>query len=360
MGLQETLEKVGKTPGLEIYRILDNFGLEPIPESDHGRFYVLNSYIVVNTFQKEETKKLAWNIHFWIGKKLEHDEYGAGASLIAKLSELNNGIPAEYREMQESESELFLSYFEDENNKYGSKLRYIEDFAKCKAYMDDSHKEKNKLLKIKGRKNKLFCKRVPFTWVSIFSDDAYIFVIGNKIFRWKGKEANKDEWLKTLELATSILRHDFRGQGDLINLEEADPNFAWPEEILAELGKAPESFSTSGNSDKDLTAEGHLEPILWKVSNESGKLETTEITRGLAIDKAHLDTNDCFILDCYNKADGGYIYVWKGTKSNLEEKKKSMKTAIEFIEKENYGTKTAISVMVEGYETAFFRQYFKW
>ena len=202
---------------------------------------------------------------------------------------------------------------------------------------------------------------MPFCWASITSDDVYIFEIGSKIFRWKGQDANQFEWLKSDELANSILRDEQSGRGEIQILEQGVDR--WPQEITDKnvLPNPPKTFPKSTNTDDNIWAEGHLEPILWRISNASGNLEKTKIIQGLKIDKdKYLDTNDCFILDCYNKADGGQIYVWKGKKSNMAEKKCSMKTAIEFLETENYGKRTGIAVMAEGFETAFFKNHFQW
>ena len=159
MGLQQILDNAGKTPGLEIWRVVENFDLQLVPTEDHGKFYCQNSYLVVSTFEKEGSE-LAWNTHFWIGKQLEHDEYGAGASMVAKLDEINDDIPSQYREMQENESELFLSYFEDPSNRYGTKLRYIENSADTANDASDGSQTSDRLLKIKHRKTRVRFSRL--------------------------------------------------------------------------------------------------------------------------------------------------------------------------------------------------------
>jgi len=65
---------------------------------------------------------------------------------------------------------------------------------------------------------------------------------------------------------------------------------------------------------------------LYRVSNETGTLQMTEITER-PLKRDHLDTGDTYILELSNK-----IYVWIGKKSNLEEKKNGMKFAKDFIE----------------------------
>ena len=74
------------------------------------------------------------------------------------------------------------------------------------------------------------------------------------------------------------------------------------------------------------SAGGEQSYSFFKISNESGKLELTEVTER-PLKKDHLDTNDTFLLELPDT-----IYVWIGRKSNLEEKKNGMLTAKNFIE----------------------------
>jgi hypothetical protein len=56
----------------------------------------------------------------------------------------------------------------------------------------------------------------------------------------------------------------------------------------------------------------------FKISNETGKLTTQEITKR-PLTKDMLDTNDVFILE-FNK----HIYIWIGKEANVEEKKNAL------------------------------------
>lgn len=66
-----------------------------------------------------------------------------------------------------------------------------------------------------------------------------------------------------------------------------------------------------------------------------------------------LNTNDCFILDT-----GSGIYVWIGKKATEQEKKQGMSKAQTFLETKKYPSWTKISRIVEGAESAPFKQYF--
>ena len=107
MGLQKVLENAGKKIGLEIWRV-NNFDLEDVPISQYGKFFKGDSYIILNTYQQDNSSQIEWDLHFWIGEQSSQDEYGAAACMVVQLDEANDGVPVQFRETQENESERFL------------------------------------------------------------------------------------------------------------------------------------------------------------------------------------------------------------------------------------------------------------
>src|SRR6185436_19951355 len=59
----------------------------------------------------KETDKLAWDVHFWLGKDSSQDEIGVAAYKAIELDDLLDDGPIQHREIEGSESELFKSYF---------------------------------------------------------------------------------------------------------------------------------------------------------------------------------------------------------------------------------------------------------
>uniref|UniRef100_K1PYK2 Severin n=1 Tax=Magallana gigas TaxID=29159 RepID=K1PYK2_MAGGI len=57
----------GLKPGIQIWRIV-NFKATSWPEEDYGTFFDGDSYIVLNTYKKEDSDALLYDVHFWIGK----------------------------------------------------------------------------------------------------------------------------------------------------------------------------------------------------------------------------------------------------------------------------------------------------
>ena len=132
----------GVKVGLQIWRI-EQFKVKPWDKSKYGKFHSGDSYIILNTYVKDpqvNPDKLAWDVHFWIGNESTQDEYGTAGGCTSALVPLRGrlpppapncralwhtraayktvelddklgGAPVQHREVQESESALFLSYF---------------------------------------------------------------------------------------------------------------------------------------------------------------------------------------------------------------------------------------------------------
>ena len=58
-----------------------------------------------------DSDKLAWDLHFWIGKHSTQDEYGTAAYKTVELDTFLDDGPVQHREVQGHESQRFKSYF---------------------------------------------------------------------------------------------------------------------------------------------------------------------------------------------------------------------------------------------------------
>ena len=63
--------------------------------------------------KKEKSGRLEYDLHFWIGKESSQDEYGAVAVKAVELDQMLGDVPVQHREIQDHESKLFKSYFDE-------------------------------------------------------------------------------------------------------------------------------------------------------------------------------------------------------------------------------------------------------
>ena len=157
----------------------------------------------------------------------------------------------------------------------------------------------------------------------------------------------KFQWNKAGDLARQIRDNEQSGRGEVIVIDQGE---TFPEEIISALGDDfPAEFPESQKS--DLQSQDPTK-TLFKISNESGELEVTEIGSGEKLDRSLLDSSDCFLLNCEND-----VFVWKGSGANVEERRKALDSAIKW-SKDNDVDKR-ITVVPEQGETELFKDAFQ-
>lgn len=133
MSLIKQIETAGKTPGLQVWRVV-KLELENVPPQFHGEFYEGDSYIVLYTSSPN------YNLHTWMGRKFRffftklyftteyischekqyllytghessQDEKGAAAIIMTQIDDSLGGAPVQFTEYPNQESDIFLSYF---------------------------------------------------------------------------------------------------------------------------------------------------------------------------------------------------------------------------------------------------------
>ena len=181
---------------------------------------------------------------------------------------------------------------------------------------------------------------------SINLGDVYILDMDTKLYFWEGPECNVTERMKALEVVTNMRKAERHAQATILfpkDDEEADAEF-W--KILGGKPAVINAATSDENLDKEMNYE------FYKVSNAEGKLQCTTITER-PLTRAHLDTNDVFILELHN-----HVYIWIGKEANVEEKKQSLYIGKSFLEAKKKPANTRVSRVVENTEDAHFKSFF--
>ncbi|KAH8358611.1 hypothetical protein KR093_001252, partial [Drosophila rubida] len=336
----------GRTAGLEIWRI-ENFEPVPYPKNNFGKFFTGDSFIILNTVENQKDKKLSWDVHFWLGSETSTDEAGAAAILTVQLDDLLNGLPVQHREVQDHESQLFLGYFKNgvryEQGGVGTGFKHVETNAQGEK----------RLFQVKGKRN-VRVRQVNLSVSSMNKGDCFILDAGNDIYVYVGAQAKRVEKLKATSAATQIRDQDHNGRARVQIVDEFSSE-ADKQQFFDVLGsgsadQVPEESSADEDGAFERTDAAAV--TLYKVSDASGKLQVDTIGQK-PLSQSMLDTRDCFILDT-----GSGIFVWVGRGATQKEKTDAMAKAQEFLRTKKYPAWTQIHRIVEGAESAPFKQYF--
>lgn len=337
-------ENAGQNAGLEIWRI-ENFEAVPYAKENYGKFYTGDSFIVLYT--KESKGNFSWDIHFWLGKETSQDEAGSAAILSVELDDSLGGSPVQHREVQEYESQQFLSYFK-------SGVRYMPGGVLSGFQHIDPDDVQKRLFKVKGKRN-VRVIQVDVDISSMNKGDCFILDAGKDIYVYMGEKSKRTEKLKAIGAANQIRDQDRNGRSKVHVIDQySTPNEV--NEFFEELGSgSPSDVADESEGDDDAHFEVDQENgvTLYRVSDSSGDLEVVKVGQK-PLHQNMLDSNDSFILDTVTSG----IFVWIGKGCTKQEKVESMKTAQKFLTLNNRPAWTEVMRIVEGGEPPSFKQYF--
>lgn len=273
------------------------------------------------------------------------DEAGAAAILTVQLDNQLGGDPIQYREVQDHESQNFLSYFK-------SGVRYLPGgVASGFAHVDRDAFTK-KLYQVKGKRN-VRVKQVECSIAKMNKGDCFILEAGKNIYVYVGVKAKRVERLKAIT-AANLIRDQDHGGGAKVQIIDESATAGEIEEFFEALGGgSQEDISDDmGGDDEQYEKTEERETTLYHVSDTNGKMEVVKVA-SKPLQQSMLDTNDCFILA------GSHIFVWIGRKCNSKEKSEAMRKGQQFLAESNYPDWTQVVRVVEGGETSEFTQYFQ-
>lgn len=341
------LANIGKERGLEIWRI-KKFGLEKLPKEEHGNFCIGDSYIILYTKSSG-----AWNVHFWLGSKTSTDEMCTAAIKTVELDDMLGGLPVQYREVQNHESPLFMSYFKDgirylTEGDVASGLKHVGGESRFSGW-------KPRLFHCKGKRN-VRCAQVDCNRNSLNLGDVFMLDCGDNIYVWMPPEAGRLERIKGMSQAV-CLRTQRSGKP---NIEVVDQDWDTNNDFWKVLGGKGNirdlKSSSQGGDDESYWRNDKHAVTLWRVSfrvsDETGSMQVTKISEG-DFRSSQLDSKDAFILDAGN----GGIFVWVGRRCTMDERKNAMQYAQAFLEQQGLPPWTQVVRVLEGAEPAIFTQW---
>jgi len=274
-GTEDAWKGAGKNLGIQIWRI-EKFKVIHWPKEQYGQFYDGDSYILLRTYKEKDAPKIKWDLHFWLGKYTTQDEAGTAAYKTVELDDLLGTEPVQHREVMGYESDLFLSYFNNQIKLLSGGVESGFKIVKPTEY-------KPRLLWIKGKK-KIRVTQVDLTTASLNSGDVFVLDLGLKIFQFNGAKCGPMEKQKAAQI-TRTLKDERKSQPQVIVVEETDKGADADEFWKVLGGKATIKTAEQGGSDEEAENEGRSIRTLYQLSDASGKMEFKHISDGNAIKK---------------------------------------------------------------------------
>ncbi|XP_022298235.2 gelsolin-like protein 2 [Crassostrea virginica] len=331
---EKAWQTAGVKPGIQIWRIV-NFKVTKWAEEDYGKFFDGDSYIVLNTYTKEDSDALLYDVHFWIGKYSTQDEYATAAYKTVELDTYLDDVPVQHREVQGHESTLFKSYFKT--------ITYLHGGAESGFRRVLPEKYTPRLFHFHGDKRGVMVKEIPRMEKYIDDTDVYILDIGLQIYQYNGQGANKDERVRALQYVNS-LRSERSGKA--VKTTVLDQVAGGTGVFFRYLDQTDnEDFDTEEVTDQ--SEEEQEGPQLYRLSDADGSLKfSLEKTGPVGI--RDFDGNDVFIFDTKQE-----LFVWVGKQTTHEERRNAMTYAHNYLMKSSHPL-IPVSCLNEGSENKSF------
>uniref|UniRef100_A0A665UIM7 Gelsolin-like n=1 Tax=Echeneis naucrates TaxID=173247 RepID=A0A665UIM7_ECHNA len=170
------------------------------------------------------------------------------------------------------------------------------------------------------------------------------------VYQWCGSECNRFERLKASGVAIDIRDNERNGRAKLHMVEEGEE----PAAVIEALGPKTTIAPSTPDDDK-VDTSNRKKGALYMISDASGTMKVSPVAPASPFKQAMLSPEECYILD--NGVDRN-IFVWKGPKANMSERKAAMSAGQQFIKEKGYSNKTQIQVLPAGAETTLFKQFF--
>ncbi|KAJ8355269.1 hypothetical protein AAFF_G00077340 [Aldrovandia affinis] len=338
MALQyQDFKEVRVYPGLQVWRV-EGTTLTRVPESLYGSFYMGDAYMVLHTHDG-----VSYSLHYWLGKKCSQNESGAAAIFTVKMVDHLGGKAVQYRELQGFESITFTSYFKQ-------RITYQAGGAASEfQHVVTNDMSVQRLFHVKGRRV-VRALEVPLAWASFNRGDCFIADFGEVIYQWCGSMSNRFERQKAGQVGAGIRDNERNCRAELIVVEEG----AEPLGMTEILGNKPDLPDGDGSDDAMADISNRKMAKLLMVSDMTGSMQVSMVGEENPLSQTQLQSEACFILDHGTTQ----IFVWKGRKANLTERKEAMKAAECYIKQMDYPANTKVYIFRDWKENEGFGKVF--
>nr|XP_015210644.1 PREDICTED: adseverin-like [Lepisosteus oculatus] len=459
-------ESAGKQPGLQIWRI-ENMDLKPVPKPLHGSFFTGDSYIVLQTTAAPSYNIHMWlgewasALSSHIGgvasgfkhvvtndanvKRLLHikgrriiratevdlswGSFNKGDCFIIDLGkDIYQWCGSECNRFERLKASQVAIDIRNNERNGRAKITMVEEDAEPQEIIailgakpgippggpDDeavetANKNKGSLYMVSdatgSMKTSLVAQSSPFKQAMLSPDECYILDNGvdNKLFLWKGSNANTGERKAAMKTAEQFIKDKnyssktqvqrepqppFSPQvkacasslntNDVFVLKAPDATYVWrgvgatEEEVAAAKhvvamlkgsasevseGKEPAGFWAALGGKKEYQTSRSLQkavtpPRLFGCSNKTGRLVAEEVPGDFT--QADLATDDVMLLDA-----GDQIFLWIGNEANDVEKTGAPKIAKEYVDSDPSGRRgIPVTTVKQGHEPPTFTGWF--
>lgn len=311
----------GQKPGLEIWRVENrrtksdtpDFGVKRWPKQQCGEFYDGDSYIILNTFYAKDpetgkkTDKLAWDVHFWLGKDTSIDERGVAAYKTVELDDLLDDGPVQHRETMNNESPLFMSYF-----KKG--IQYLSGGIESGFRKVKPEEYTPRLFEVRKTTKTVKALQVDCSVKSMNLGDCYILDAGRSVYKYLGPESSAFEKSAAAQLAANICN----GRDGKSKMASVDKDF-WKTVGGTEKDVMSAKSADSKKAQQPAAEKGFekTDVVIYQINDDSGAVTFTKVkqTDPKGYTTAQLDTKDVFVVD-----NDVSIYIWRGKGATQKEK----------------------------------------
>ena len=323
---------------VEVFAV-KNFKLEPLDSSKYGEFYGGDSYVISYTYLVSGRERGL--IYFWLGNDSTSDERGTAALLTKEMDDTKyRGSATQIRVTQGKEPPHFRSIFR------GLMIVHSGGNASGFAGVEGNTKDESDtaLFHVKGTNPSNTCGvQVACSASSLNGEDCFVLVDPSNCYMWFGNASDGAEQAAANGIAEQLSK-TFQNTGgrsvSQIKEGEEDDSF-W-----AALGGKGEYSQYAPGTPPPRAAR------LFEATTAKGTFNVDEIESFVQED---LCNDDCYLLDTYNQ-----LFVWCGSGSTEEERRKTAELAEKFIANATDGRDSDMCVLTvaAGNEPFMFTQHF--